>query len=381
MKKRSFLLLFVCLSLVVAAWAASEALPADNWKDTFPDQYNSYLKNADNKDTYSYVEAHPQIAVLYEGFGFAHSYFAARGHEYTLEDVKNIGRPHPLANCLTCKSGDYTAMVNKMGDAAYKIPFDEAFEQLAGGISCYNCHGNEPPTLQVTHGYLADAIKAEDNIAPDILACAQCHVEYYFPADTKATVLPYTGHENTTPEAIYNYFQEMDFADFVNPRTGTRMIKVQHPEFETYTGAGSVHASTYSCADCHMGKVKNEAGDTYSSHTLKSPLNSPEIVASCAGCHQDLSGMVAGIQEEIEKRTYEIADKLVVLTNALADKVTAGADDKELDPIRALNREAQFYWDFVFVENSEGAHNSRLSRQCLDKAEELTAQALELLGI
>ena len=60
------------------------------------------------------------------------------------------------------------------------------------------------------------------------------------------------------------------------------MIKVQHPEFETYTGAGSVHASTYSCADCHMGKVKNEAGDTYSSHTLKSPLNSPEIVASCA---------------------------------------------------------------------------------------------------
>ena len=69
----------------------------------------------------------------------------------------------------------------------------------------------------MTHGYLADAIKAEDNIAPDILACAQCHVEYYFPADTKATVLPYTGHENTTPEAIYNYFQEMDFADFVNP--------------------------------------------------------------------------------------------------------------------------------------------------------------------
>ena len=90
--------------------------------------------------------------------------------------------------------------------------------------------------------------------------------------------------------------------------------------------------------------------------------------------------MVQGIRE-IEKRTYEIADKLVVLTNALADKVAAGADDKELDPIRALNREAQFYWDFVFVENSEGAHNSRLSRQCLDKAEELTDQALELLGI
>lgn len=380
MKKRSFFLLFV-LVLAVAAWALSEALPAENWKDTFPDQYNSYLKNTENKDTYSYVEAHPQIAVLYEGIGFSHSYFAARGHEYTLEDVKNIGRPHPLANCLSCKSGDYTAMVNKMGDAAYKVPFDEAFQQIDETVSCYNCHANNPPELTVTHSYLANAIPAEDNIKPDILACAQCHVEYYFPAESKATVLPYTSHESTTPEAIYAYYQELGFSDFVNPRTGSQMLKVQHPEFETYTGPGSVHGSMFSCADCHMGKAQNEAGQTYSSHTLKSPLNSPEIIESCAGCHQDLSGFVKGIQDKVEERTYAIADKLVALTNALADKVTAGASDEELAPLRELNREAQFYWDFVFVENSEGAHNSKLSHECLDKAEELVDKALSMMGI
>ncbi len=380
MKKRLLLVVLIALSVAGAAWAASEALPAETWAEQYPDQYASYLKNAENKDTYDYVAAHPQIAVLYEGSGFGYSYYAARGHEYSLEDVQNIGRPHPLANCLTCKSDDYTAMVNEMGDAAYKLPFDEAFSQLAGGIGCYNCHGNEVPSLQVTHGYLADAIPTEDGVKPATLACAQCHVEYYFPEESQATVLPYTGHANATPESIYAYYDKLGFADFVNPRTGARMLKVQHPEFETFTAKGSIHGAQFSCADCHMGKPKNDEGKRYSSHHLVSPLESP-IADTCAGCHQDLSGFVKDIQAKTEERTYQIADKLVVLTNALADKVAAGATDAELDPLRALNREAQFYWDFVFVENSEGAHNRRLTTQCLDKAEELTNQALGMMGI
>ena len=51
-------------------------------------------------------------------------------------------------------------------------------------------------------------------------------------------------------------------------------------------------------------------------------------------------------------------------------------DEATLAKVRQLDREAQFYWDFVFVENSEGAHNSTLSRECLDKAEDLARQAL-----
>ena len=50
--------------------------------------------------------------------------------------------------------------------------------------------------------------------------------------------------------------------------------------------------------------------------------------------------------------------------------------DQELNDIRALNRSAQFYWDFVFVENSEGAHNSALAKECLDKAEAIANEAL-----
>ena len=53
--------------------------------------------------------------------------------------------------------------------------------------------------------------------------------------------------------------------------------------------------------------------------------------------------------------------------------------DADLAQIRALARNAQFYWDFVFVENAEGAHNPTLTYDCLDKAEELCNQALNLL--
>ena len=37
-------------------------------------------------------------------------------------------------------------------------------------------------------------------------------------------------------------------------------------------------------------------------------------------------------------------------------------------------------WDFVFVENSEGAHNSRLDGSCLDKADALITEALGMFG-
>ena len=65
------------------------------------------------------------------------------------------------------------------------------------------------------------------------------------------------------------------------------------------------------------------------------------------------------------------------LTETLAAAVESGAyTEEELDAIRAVARDAQFYWDFVFVENSEGAHNPSLTNECLDKAEALTDEAL-----
>ena len=391
--KRLFMLLLALALLGATALADGPAnivetgtgisvIKAADWAQAYPDIYASYLQNEENSEALDHVVEYPFIAVIYEGMAFNTYYSSARGHYYTVEDVTSTGRPHALANCFTCKTPDFTVTVNNEGVSAYTIAFEDMLAQVNESISCYNCHANDPTSVTVTHTYLADAMGADFASVPaGVAACAQCHVEYYFDPNTKATTLPYTSLDTMNPDSIYEYYTELGFTDYTNPRTGVQQIKVQHPEFETFMGAGSVHASTFTCADCHMGDAVNEQGETYKNHYWVSPLASESIQQNCAVCHSDLESFVHGIQEHAEERTIAIGEKLEQLTNELAAAVEAGAiSEDELSVIRELNRKGQFYWDFVFVENSEGAHNSRLTEQCLDAAEELVDSALTALS-
>ena len=360
---------------------------AAEWEEQYPEIYASLMKNQENDEIVNYLEVYPQLVTLYEPYGFSKCYGSARGHFYDVDDILETGRPHALANCWTCKTPDFTNLVNEMGPEAYQLSFDEVRELVEEGISCYSCHANTPGEITITHTYAIDAVGEDfDKIPAATLACGQCHNEYFFYPGTMATTLPHDSIESMAPEAILNFYNTvmvdengLGFADYTNPRTGVRQLKAQHPEYETFLGAGSVHASMFTCADCHMEKVTKEDGTVYRSHTLMSPLKSETIMASCAPCHQDLAGFVHGIQEKMEARTIEIGNKLEELTNKLADAVASGKyTEEELDVIRGLNRKGLWYWDFVFVENSEGAHNSRLDNDCLDKAEAIVNEALAL---
>ena len=361
-------------------------MTAQDWAEKYPEVYASYLANSENGEIHDYTKDYPMIGTIYEGMAFAKFYGSARGHTYTVADVTSTGRPHALANCFSCKTPDFTAMVNEMGDAAYKLAFEDVLAQVNESISCYNCHANTGDELVVTHTYLADALGEElKEVEAATLSCGQCHVEYYFHPTTKATTLPYTSLATMSPDNILSYYNHTQvngqvFTDYVNPRTGVRQIKVQHPEFETYMGKGSVHADTFTCADCHMGEATAADDTTYISHTWTSPLENDALLqGTCAECHVDLAKEVADIQEETERRTYAIGYELEGLTEKMVKAVESGRyTEEELNEIRALARDAQFYWDFVFVENSEGAHNSALAKECLDKAEMLVNQAMGL---
>ena len=371
---------------VVKTGSGVTVMTALDWAETYPEIYASYVANSENDEVLDHVEEYPMIGVVYEGMAFNKYYGTARGHTYTVADVTATGRPHALANCFSCKTPDFTAMVNEMGETAYTLAFEDVLAQVNESISCYNCHANTGNELVITHTYLADALGEElENVDAATLSCAQCHVEYYFHPTTKATSLPYTSLATMSPDAILEYYNSTQvngevFADYVNPRTGVRQIKVQHPEFETYMGQGSVHADTFTCADCHMGQAAAADGTTYISHTWTSPLDNQALLdGTCAECHADLTKEVAEIQEEAERRTYAIGYSLEGLTEKLAKAVESGDyTEEELDAIRDLARDAQFYWDFVFVENSEGAHNSALTTDCLNKAEEKLNQAMGL---
>ena len=374
----------VRVAQVVETGAGVTVLSAQDWADKYPEIYASYLANEDNTQVHDYTKDYPMLPVVYEGMAFSKFYGSARGHVYTVEDVTSTGRPHALANCFSCKTPDFTAKVNELGDAAYTIPFEDMLAEVNESISCYNCHANTGDELVVTHTYLADALGDDlQNVEAATLSCAQCHVEYYFHPTSKATTLPYTSLATMTPDAILDYYNNtmvngQNFADYTNPRSGVRQIKVQHPEFETYMGEGSVHKDTFTCADCHMGEAVAADGTTYISHTWTSPLDNETLMSgTCAECHTDLVGEVRAIQSETERRTYAIGYLLEGLTEKLVLAVESGAyTDQELDAIRAVARDAQFYWDFVMVENSEGAHNSKLNAQCLDKAEALANTAM-----
>lgn len=369
---------------VVETGSGVTVLSAKDWAEEYPEIYTSYLANEENTAIHDYTKDYPMLPVVYEGMAFSKFYGSARGHVYTVEDVTSTGRPHGLANCFSCKTPDFTAKVNELGDAAYTIPFEDMLAEVNESISCYNCHANTGNELVVTHTYLSDALGEDlQKVDPATLSCGQCHVEYYFAPANKATTLPYQGLATMTPDAILDYYNRtivdgQPFADYTNPRTGVRQIKVQHPEFETYMGEGSVHRDEFTCADCHMGEAVAADGTTYISHTWLSPLENEALMSgTCAECHTDLVGEVRAIQEETERRTYAIGYLLEGLTEKLVKAVESGEySDEELNAIRAVARDAQFYWDFVMVENSEGAHNSQLNAECLDKAEALANKAM-----
>lgn len=356
------------------------------WAEMFPELVATYEANADNDYIVDYLAEDPYLVNIYEGYGFAKMYGSARGHSYCLEDVNETARPHALANCLTCKTADLTKLVNDLGEEAYSMSFEEVFPMMNSSVGCYNCHANEAydgGKIVITHDYVVENLaNYEGKVDDAILSCGQCHIEYYFKPDTKATSVPYTSLDDMSPDAMLAYYNEIGFADWTQESTGTKMLKAQHPEFETFTGSGSKHfAFGLTCADCHMATVKAADGSEFKSHYLESPLNNEALLASCTQCHgdTDMAEKVHTLQAQIVARETETGNKLSALKDKLAAANQSGKySESELDAIRQLYREAQWFFDFDYVENSEGAHNSTLANYCLDKAEELIAEANKL---
>ncbi len=379
---------------------------ADQWAGDYPYQYRTYKQNDANgtEGKHDYLQLYPALNTMYKGYAFALGYDEAHGHTHSLDTVKETPRTQKkeqLANCISCKTPQYTALVNAEGDTAYQGKFNDMIDQFDEPISCYNCHENDPTQLVVGNKFfvraLGDDVGNEKKAPLASQTCGQCHNEYYFNPTTKATTNPYTGTDQMTPDAILAYYDDMNFSDWNHADTMAPMIKVQHPEFETIYGGESTTMARigYTCSDCHMGTEVAEDGTAYTSHDWISPLENEDMLANdCNNCHADLKSEVAATQAKEEQRVTSISEKIEDMTNKIADKYAdeiaaikaakdAGSKQAPSDELAALwklQRNAQFYWDFVMVENSEGAHNPDLTFETLDKAEAAADQALSMLG-
>ncbi|MBA3395996.1 MAG: ammonia-forming cytochrome c nitrite reductase subunit c552 [Deltaproteobacteria bacterium] len=371
------------------------------WGKNFPLQYDGYKRTVDQVRTryggseavprtptqadprsivaQSRLEEDPRLKAIWDGYAFSKDFREERGHAYMLADQEFTERQQVTkqpGTCLHCHGSMYTVYKKAGGgdliagfEKVNPLPFAEARKLVEHPIACIDCHDPKTMELRVTRpGFIEGirAVKAKQGIADyDVnrdathqekrsFVCGQCHVEYYFKGPTKRLTYPWL--EGLTVDAIYAYYTEVGHVDWTHPRTGTKMLKAQHPEFELWNQG--VHArSGVACADCHMPYMRVGAVKI-SDHHVRSPLLN--INRACQPCHkfgeEELRARVSVDQDRTFALRNRAMDAVVALIDDLADAVAAGRTDAELATARELHRQSQFFLDFIEAENSMGFH-------------------------
>jgi nitrite reductase (cytochrome c-552) len=383
------------------------------WGLSYPHQYETYLRTVDQVRTrFGGSEALPRepdaadprivvaqsrlaedqrLRTMWAGYAFAHDFREERGHAYMLEDQTFTGRQRVAAQpgtCIHCHASVYVPY-RRLGDGDLirgfermnAMPYAEARAQVEHPVSCIDCHDPETMRLRVTRPAFIEGIRAwkafqgvadydvnRDATRQELRAfvCGQCHVEYYFRPGDRRLVYPWA--QGIEVQQIYDYYQEIDFADWTHELTGARVLKAQHPEFELWNQG--VHARAgVSCADCHM-PYRRVGAFKVSDHHVRSPLLS--VDRSCRTCHPVTDEELLARAERIQEQTFQLRDRamdaLVALIGDLEAARAAGRADARLDSARALQRRAQFYLDFLEAENSMGFHAPQEAARILGEA-------------
>jgi nitrite reductase (cytochrome c-552) len=142
-----------------------------------------------------------------------------------------------------------------------------------------------------------------------------------------------------------------------------------------------------------MPVVQNaETQEIYHSHLIVSPLENKTLLETCVACHKDIKdstvrttddmiAFVRSLQANVTAEETRVGNLLAEFKKALQKEHQSGTrTDEQLDPIRTLYRKAQWFFDFCYVENAEGAHNSALAYRCLSTAEQLINEGMASLA-
>jgi nitrite reductase (cytochrome c-552) len=417
----TFLLGMLIVSIMERRWEASRPYlvvkPVGEWEyrsqvwgQNYPRQYETFKHTAikGTKTAFGgsylrdYLEEDPRQVVLFAGYGFSRDYKQARGHMYAVKDIKeterttrpdgsDTGMP---ATCWTCKSPQVPVFMKRRGIAGfYNGTFKELRPKIHEPIGCLDCHDPKTMNLRISRPALREAflrrgkdIDQATHQEMRSLVCAQCHVEYYFANDpgtktsgqtfgAKGNYLVFPWDEGLSVEAFERYYAKRpEFYDWKHPISGTRMIKMQHADWEMYrTG---IHAyRNVSCADCHM-PYRTEGGVKFTNHHIQSPLLA--ISSSCGVCHrwgeEQVRERVEAMQTKHYRLKLEAEDALVYAHFDVAACREAGASATELAPLRDKLWRAQLRWDYISANNGMGFHSPQESVRVLGTAINLAQQ-------
>lgn len=371
----------------------------ETWKLTADTTFESEFNGSQMKDV---LAQRPEMVILWAGYAFSKDYASPRGHMHAIEDIRHTlrtGAPMTAdqmtqpATCWTCKSPDVPRMMDSLGVADfYKGTWASLGPEIVNPIGCADCHEPQNMNLQISRPAL---IEAYQHMGKDItkateqdmrsLACAQCHVEYYFTKDGKYLTFPW--HNGQTMEGGEQYYDSIQFADYTHKLSRAPIIKAQHPDYEIYTTG--IHAQRgVSCADCHMPYI-SEGGVKYSNHHIQSPL--ANINSTCQVCHRET-------EEDLRNAVYERQRKGNEIRNLVEKELATahieakfawdkGATEEQMKNILQLLRQSQWRWDYAVASHGASFHSpvefQRIMALSLDRAHKArfeTAKVLAQLG-
>lgn len=344
-----------------------------------------------------------------------------RGPDFKMLETAKAGNP----TCIQCKSSDHILKWKFMGEKDPKAMWDRTSDIIAvakdthnpvGCIHCHDPHGTQP---RIVRDALIQAIDekgakqfADKDGKTDLkvisfrdgfrkigimqkadsrMMCAQCHVEYAcgsgsnFDSGTKVGYDdPRTNHMpmKGPKELLEHYRKTQNFFDFKHAVTGARLVKLQHPEAETY--AGSIHDKAgVTCADCHMPAMKNKQGKKFMNHGVIRPKD--HVKEACLGCHPDStleqkSYQLRSVQNYIRGKMRKSEYWLGQLIDTYAAAKRMGVSEDVLAKAREKHEEAHVLWEWWTAENSDGFHNPDLARDTLTTSITLSKEGVKLLN-
>ncbi len=368
---------------------------SEEWGLNYPREYNTWKKTKEMDYSSKHLgntpedvlESRPEMVVLWAGYAFSRDYSAPRGHMHAIEDMRatlRVGSPdenHPNlqpSTCWTCKSPDVPRMMEELGIAEfYKAAWSDNGAEVVNPIGCADCHDPATMQLAISRPALIEAFERQGRNIEDAtpqemrsLVCAQCHVEYYFKGDGKYLTFPWDG--GMTVEAMEEYFDNAQYADWTHALSRTPMLKAQHPDYELFI-LGPHGQRGLSCADCHM-PYRSEGGIKYSDHQVMSPLKN--ISSTCLTCHRDSEEQLLKYVYEYQDKALEIRDRVEVeLSKAhiLAKRAwDNGATDKAMADVLKYIRQAQWRWDYAVASHGGSFHapveTQRILAHSLDRS-------------
>lgn len=377
-------------------WGENYPREYETWKKTSEQDFESKHMGNSTKDV---LEERPEMVILWAGYAFSREYGSPRGHFYAVEDVRNTlrtGAPFKEdeniqpATCWSCKSPDVPRMMAEVGvEKFYSSKWSVFGQEIVNPIGCADCHNPDNMNVAISRPALAEAFERRglDVSKSSIqemrtLACAQCHVEYYFKGDGKYLTFPWD--KGMSVEEIEKYYDETGFSDWTHSLSKAPMLKAQHPDYELFL-MGPHAQRGLSCADCHM-PYKTDGAIKFSDHNLVSPLK--YIDRTCQVCHRDTP-------EKLREYVYQYQDKINETRDRVEKELSKahigakyawdkGATPDQMKPVLELLRSAQWRWDFAVASHGASFHapveTQRILAHSLDKSFQAQLQIQKVLS-